>query len=78
MNVVVDHLKELMQVVPLSQTEYRPLPKENLSHRETQLFWRYHSRFANDFARAITECLPPTAKFIQYDHLNNTIKVEVL
>ncbi len=78
MNVVVDHLKELTQLIQISPTEYRPTPKENLSHRENQLFWRYHSHFANDFAKALSELLPPKTKFVEYDHLTNVITVEVL
>lgn len=78
MNVVVDHLKELMQLTPISSTQYRPIPRENLSYRENQLFWRYHSHFANDFARAVVELLPSDSKFVQYDHLQNMITVEVL
>lgn len=77
MNIVADHVKNLIQLIPLSTTEYRPTPKESLSEREQQLFWRYHSHFPNDFAKAITEILPPDLKFIQYDHLSNKITVEV-
>lgn len=78
MNVVVDHLKELMQLISISSTQYRPIPRENLSYRENQLFWRYHSHFSNDFARAIVELLPENTKFVNYDHLQNVITVEVL
>jgi hypothetical protein len=76
MNIVADHLKELMLLVPLSQTEYRPIPKESLTTKENQLFWRYHGHFPNDFARAILDCLPETQKFVSYDHLTNRVTVE--
>lgn len=78
MNIVADHLKELMLLIPLSTTEYRPAPKESLTPRELRLFWRYHGHFPNDFARAIQENLPDNQKFITYDHLNNRVTVEVL
>jgi hypothetical protein len=78
MNVVADHLKELMLLIPLSQTEYRPTPKESLTQRENQLFWRYHGHFPNDFARAIADSIPETQKFLSYDHLNNRVTVEDL
>ena len=78
MNIVADHAKTLIQLIPVSQTEYRPVPKESLSHREQQLFWRYHGHFPNDFAKAILELLPSNTKFVQYDHLKNKILVEVL
>jgi hypothetical protein len=76
MNVVADHLKELMILIPLSQTEYRPTPKESLTIRENQLFWRYHGHFPNDFARAVADSIPETQKFVQYDHLTNRVTVE--
>ncbi len=78
MNIVADHLKTLAQLIPVSETTYRPTPKESLSEREYQLFWRYHSHFPNDFAKAIIELLPPNTEFIQYDHLSNKVTVEVV
>lgn len=78
MNVVADHVKELLLLIPLSETEYRPAPKESLSIKEQRLFWRYHGHFSNDFAKAIQESLPEHQKFIAYDHLNNRVTVEVL
>lgn len=78
MNVVVDHLKTLMMLIPVSETVYKPIPKESLSYREQQVFWRYHGHFPNDFAKAIAECLPVSHKFVSYDHLQNLITVEVL
>lgn len=78
MNIVADHLKSLMDIIILSETTYRPLPKNNLSTKEYQLFWRYHSHFPNDFAKAIVDLLPPHLNFIHYDHLSNQITVEAL
>lgn len=78
MNIVADHVKELLLLIPLSETEYRPTPKESLTSREQRLFWRYHGHFPNDFAKAIQESLPDNQKFITYDHLNNRVTVEAL
>lgn len=78
MNIVVDHLKSLLEIIQISQLEYKPIPKQNLTPREERLFWRYHAHFANDFARAVVESLPDNTKFVSYDHLNNIIQVEVL
>ena len=76
MNIVAEHVRELMLLIPLSQTEYRPTPKESLTPKENQLFWRYHGHFPNDFARAVADSIPETQKFIQYDHLTNRVTVE--
>lgn len=76
MNIVADHLNHLLLLIPLSETEYRPMPKESLTHRENQLFWRYHRKFPNDFARAVANCLPDTLQFVTYDHLSNKVTVE--
>jgi hypothetical protein len=78
MNIVADHLKSLLEIHQLSPTQYKPIPKANLSTREYRLFWRYHGHFPNDFAKAIVEALPTNTKFISYDHLHNVITVEVL
>jgi hypothetical protein len=78
MNIVADHVKELMLLVPLSQTEYRPTPKESLTTRENRLFWRYHGHFPNDFARAVANSIPENQKFVTYDHLSNRVMVEDL
>ncbi len=78
MSIVADHVKELLLLIPLSETEYRPTPKESLTARENQLFWRYHGHFPNDFARAVADSIPENQKFVTYDHLNNCVTVEVL
>jgi hypothetical protein len=78
MNIVADHVKQLVELVAITETEYQPVPKESLTPKEQQLFWRYHGHFPNDFARGIAECLPDHQKFIQYDHLTNRVTVEVV
>jgi hypothetical protein len=76
MNIVAEHVRELMLLIPLSQTEYRPTPKESLTPKENQLFWRYHGHFPNDFARAVADSIPETQKFVSYNHLTNRVTVE--
>lgn len=78
MSIVADHLQSLMTLVQVSESTYRPVPKDSLTHREQKLFWRYHGHFPNDFAKAIVEYLPEGHKFISYDHLQNLIHVESL
>jgi hypothetical protein len=78
MNIVSDHVKELLLLIPLTPTEYRATPKESLTPDQTRLFWRYHGHFPNDFAKAIQESLPDNQRFITYDHLNNRVTVEVV
>lgn len=78
MSIVSEHAKELMLLIPLSQTEYQPTPRESLTPREERLFWRYHGHFPNDFARAVADSIPEHQKFVTYDHLSNRVSVEVL
>jgi len=78
MSIVADHLKELLLLIPLSETEYRPIPRETLTARESQLFWRYHGHFPNDFARAVADAIPENQRLVTYDHLNNRVTVEDL
>jgi hypothetical protein len=76
MNIVADHVKQLVELIAINETEYQPVPKESLSRKERQLFWRYHGHFPNDFARAVADSIPETQKFVQYDHLTNRVTVE--
>ena len=78
MNIVADHVKQLVELVSISETEYQPIPRTTLSTKEQQLFWRYHGHFPNDFARGVADSLPDTHKFVSYDHLLNRVTVEVV
>ena len=78
MNIVADHVKQLVELVSISETEYQPIPRTTLSTKEQQLFWRYHGHFPNDFARGVADSLPDTHKFVSYDHLLNRVTVQVV
>lgn len=70
-SVVVTHAKQLLQITPNLQIK----PKDNLSTREQQLFWRYHGHFPQEFTQAIIDSLPPDYDFVSYNHLTNTLEV---
>ena len=70
-SVVVTHAKQLLQITPNLQIK----PKDNLSIREQQLFWRYHGHFPQEFTQAIIDSLPPDYDFVSYNHLTNTLEV---
>jgi hypothetical protein len=76
MNIVADHLQSLLAILPINSTTCRPIPKSSLTEEETKLFWKYHGRFPNDFARAILNSLPDDLQFVSYDHLSNLITVK--
>lgn len=78
MNIVADHVRQMVELVSISETEYQPIPRTTLSTKEQQLFWRYHGHFPNDFARGVADCLPDTHKFVSYDHMLNRVTVEVV
>ncbi len=73
-NVVAEHVLELLE--PIDE-QLKVRPKDNISTRELQLFWRYHGHFSNDFAKAVQKALPDGYEFISYDHLNNKLEARV-
>jgi len=78
--LVVSHIEQLLQGFPiLEQGEHvlNPMPKENLTTREYDLFWRYHGHFCQEFVQAICNILPQHTKFVEYNHLHNELTVEV-
>jgi hypothetical protein len=75
--IVVDHAKSFIQPFPESPTtRLQVIPRENLSPRETQLFWRYQGHFPQEFTKAIIDLLPENFEFVSYDHLTNTLEVK--
>lgn len=78
--VVIEHIMSLLQPIQEVTQGIHSLTmttKPNLSQRETQLFWRYHGHFPQEFVKAIETILPHHYHFIEYDHLNNQLTVEV-
>jgi hypothetical protein len=78
--VVINHIKSLLQELPDASQGVSCLqvhPKNNISTRELQLFWRYHGHFPQEFVKAVESILPNNYHFIEYDHLKNQLTVEV-
>jgi hypothetical protein len=78
--VVIEHIRDLLQPLPAASQGVSCLqvhPKNNISTRETQLFWRYHGHFPQEFVKAIQSILPNNYHLIEYDHLKNQLTVEV-
>lgn len=75
--VVVNHIESLLAPfhTPLKDV-IMIYPKETLSTKENQLFWRYHGHFPQEFTQALINQLPVEYKFVSYDHLRNRLKVE--
>lgn len=73
MSIVSDHVKELATLVLIGDLVYSVIPKSTLTLRESQLFWRYHGHFPNDFAAALPSLIPPQEVFVSYDHLLNRL-----
>ena len=73
-NVVAEHVLELLEPI---DDNLKVKPKENISSRELQLFWKYHGHFSNDFAKAVQKALPDKYEFVSYDHLNNKLEVKI-
>jgi hypothetical protein len=76
MSIVSDHVSELASLVLIGDLVYSVIPKPNLTHREVQLFWRYHGHFPNDFAAALPSLIPPQEVFVSYDHLLNRLTTQ--
>lgn len=48
-----------------------------LPYHNPKLFWKLHKVAPQELVKAITNLLPDNYKFIDYDHLSNTVHVEV-
>lgn len=73
MSIVSDHVSELATLSPIEEYIYSVIPKATLSHRELQLFWRYHGHFPNEFAAGLISLIPSQEVFVSYDHLLNRL-----
>jgi hypothetical protein len=72
MNIVADHVKTLVQFQPLSNTTLRPMS----NGIDNDKYWRYFSRFPNEFAKGLQLALHPEQEFIEYNHLTNTLTIK--
>ena len=72
MNIVADHVATLVQFQSLSPTTLQPQPDEV----DPDKYWRYFSRFPNDFAKGLALALHPEQEFVTYDHLSNTLTIK--
>lgn len=72
MNIIADHVKELVQFQPLTDTTLQPQPNDI----DPDKYWRYFSKFPNEFAKGLALALHPEQEFITYDHLNNILTIK--
>ena len=72
MNIIADHVKELVQFQSLSDTTLQPQPNDI----DPDKYWRYFSKFPNEFAKGLALALHPEQEFISYDHLNNILTIK--
>ena len=72
MNIVADHVKTLVQFQQLTNTTLRPMS----NGIDNDKYWRYFSRFPNEFAKGLALALHPEQEFVTYDHLSNTLTIK--
>lgn len=72
MNIIADHVKELVAFQSLSTTQLKPVP----NNVDPDKYWRYFSKFPNEFAKGISLALHPEQSFVSYDHLNNILTIK--
>ncbi|CAF34122.1 hypothetical protein S-PM2d058 [Synechococcus phage S-PM2] len=75
MNIIADHVAQLVRFKqPVKGPVIQPLPPqdEDLASK----YWRYFSKFPNEFASGLAKALPPGLEFVQYDHLTNQLIIQ--
>ncbi len=72
MNIVADHVSTLVQFQSLSETTLRPIS----NGVDNDKYWRYFSRFPNEFAKGLALALHPEQEFVTYDHLANVLTIK--
>ena len=72
MNIVADHVATLVQFQPLSNTTLRPMS----NGIDNDKYWRYFSKFPNEFAKGLALALHPEQEFVTYDHLTNILTIK--
>ena len=72
MNIIADHVSTLVQFQQLSDNTLQPRPNDI----DPDKYWRYFSKFPNEFAKGLALALHPEQEFISYDHLNNILTIK--
>ena len=72
MNIVADHVSTLVQFQSLTETTLRPVS----NGLDNEKYWRYFSKFPNEFAKGLALALHPEQEFVTYDHLSNTLTIK--
>ena len=73
MNLVSPHVQELVQLTQLTPTTFHPQP----NHINPDKYWRYFSRFPNEFASGLALKLKEQhLEFLSYDHLQNVLTIK--
>lgn len=72
MNIVADHVSTLVQFQSLTPTTLRPVS----NGLDNEKYWRYFSRFPNEFAKGLALALHPEQEFVTYDHLANILTIK--
>lgn len=72
MNLISDHVKELVELQQLTPTTFKPVPNQI----DPDKYWRYFSRFPNEFAKGLSLALAKEQVFVRYDHLSNVLTIQ--
>lgn len=72
MNIVAEHVAQLVQFLPLSDTTLRPIS----NGLDNDKYWRYFSKFPNEFAKGLSIALHTEQEFVTYDHLQNILTIK--
>jgi len=72
MNIVADHVSTLVQFQSIDTTTLRPMS----NGVDNDKYWRYFSKFPNEFAKGLQLALHPEQEFVTYDHLNNILTIK--
>ena len=72
MNLISSHVQELVQLVQLTPTTYHPQPNDV----DPDKYWRYFSKFPNEFAKGLRLALNTKQEFVTYDHLSNILTIK--
>ena len=72
MNLISDHVKELVELQQLTPNTFKPVPNDI----DPDKYWRYFSKFPNEFAKGLSLALTKEQVFVRYDHLSNVLTIQ--